>query len=73
MVMVYVPEGPFTMGSDDSGYSDETPAHPVFLDAFWIDQTEVTNKMYALCVAAGKCDPPKFKSSYTLVSANWSE
>ena len=65
MAMVYVPEGPFTMGSDDSGYSDETPAHPVFLDAFWIDQTEVTNKMYALCVAAGKCDPPKFKNSYT--------
>ncbi len=64
MVMVYVPEGAFTMGSDDSGYSDETPAHTVFLEAFWIDQTEVTNKMYALCVAAGKCDPPKFNSSY---------
>ena len=63
--MVYVPEGAFTMGSNDSGYSDETPAHPVFLDAFWIDQTEVTNKMYVLCIAAGKCALPKFKNSYT--------
>ena len=28
-------------------YLDEEPVHIVWLDAFWIDQTEVTNAMYA--------------------------
>jgi formylglycine-generating enzyme required for sulfatase activity len=46
MVMVYVPKGVFAMGSD-TGEADEAPAHEVYLDAFWIDQTEVTNAMYA--------------------------
>jgi formylglycine-generating enzyme required for sulfatase activity len=56
MVMVYVPGGNFKMGL--TGRSSEQPEHTVYVDAFWIDQTEVTNKMYALCVAAGKCNPP---------------
>jgi serine/threonine-protein kinase len=45
MPMVYVPEGQFEMGSN----SDELarPVHTVALDAFWIDQTEVTNAMFA--------------------------
>jgi formylglycine-generating enzyme required for sulfatase activity len=57
MVLLYVPEGEFLMGSK-SGYADELPAHQVSLDPFWIDQTEVTNAMYANCVNAHKCDPP---------------
>ncbi len=64
MVMVYVPAGEFEMGSDN-GNSDEQPVHTVYLDSFWIDQTEVTNKMYALCVTAGKCDPPSSSQSFT--------
>ncbi len=63
MVLVYVPEGEFTMGSDDS--PDERPVHQVDLDAFWMDQTEVTNAMYAKCVAEGDCDPPLSSRSYT--------
>lgn len=66
MVMVYVPEGEFTMGSDS--YDNEQPVHTVYLDAFWIDETEVTNAMYALCVRAGACDPPSDTSSYTRTS-----
>ena len=63
MVMVYVPAGEFQMGSEN-GSSDEKPVHTVDLDAFWIDQTEVTNAMYARCVDAGECDPPSsFRSS----------
>jgi formylglycine-generating enzyme required for sulfatase activity len=46
MTMVYVPAGEFTMGSDN-GEPDEAPAHTVALDGFWIDQTEITNSMYA--------------------------
>jgi eukaryotic-like serine/threonine-protein kinase len=70
MVMVYVPEGEFTMGSDGffisgSIYINNIPKHPVYLNAYWIDQTEVTNGMYALCVSDGVCDTPRFVSSYT--------
>ena len=46
MVMVYVPAGEFEMGSLD-GDSDEEQVHLVYLDAYWIDQTEVTNKMFS--------------------------
>ena len=64
MLLVYVPAGEFTMGSDD-GDSDEKPQHQVYLDAFWIDQTEVTNAMYAKCVEANQCEPPDKKQSST--------
>ncbi len=63
-VMVYVPEGSFMMGSDDGG-SDEQPIHAVYLDSYWIDQTEVTNSMYDLCVKAGVCERPDVLVSYT--------
>lgn len=63
MKMSYVPAGEFTMGSD-AGTPAERPAHTVSLDAFWIDQTEVTNGMYRLCVEAGACQPPLAKSSF---------
>lgn len=64
MVMVYVPAGEFKMGSEKYG-SGEKPVHTVNLGAFWIDQTEVTNAMYARCVAAGECDPHRSTKSYT--------
>jgi eukaryotic-like serine/threonine-protein kinase len=64
MTLVFVPAGEFTMGSDHD-YDNEAPVHTVYLDSFWIDQTELTNKMYALCVQAGVCQPPSYTSSYT--------
>lgn len=66
MVLVYVPEGEFTMGSD-SGSSDEQPVHTVNLDAFWMDRTEATNAMYAQCVEDGGCDSPASVESYSRV------
>ncbi len=57
MTMVYVPEGEFKMGSE-AGMTDERPLHTVFLDAFWLDQTEITNEMYGNCVGAGQCEEP---------------
>jgi formylglycine-generating enzyme required for sulfatase activity len=61
MTLLYVPAGEFTMGSDNGGpeATEEKPAHKVYLDAFWIDQTEVTNEKYALCVNAGQCESPR--------------
>jgi formylglycine-generating enzyme required for sulfatase activity len=45
--MVWVPGGEFRMGSDSAGaWPDERPAHPVLVDGFWIDATEVTNRQF---------------------------
>jgi formylglycine-generating enzyme required for sulfatase activity len=49
MTMVYVPAGTFLMGSADDdpvAQSNEKPQHQVTLDAFWIDQTEVTKAQF---------------------------
>ncbi len=84
MTMVLVPAGNFTMGSNagdllticNQFYNDcsqnwftaEEPVHTVYLDAYWIDQTEVTNDMYAKCVQAGACQPPSDPSSSSRTS-----
>ncbi len=49
MTLLYVPAGDFKMGTASSDLSvdtDEQPQHSVYLDAFWIDQTEVTNALF---------------------------
>jgi formylglycine-generating enzyme required for sulfatase activity len=69
--MAFVPAGSFQMGCDparNGGYpcaADELPLHTVWLDAFYIDKTEVTNADYAECVADGVCDRPVFDYSWT--------
>ncbi len=50
--MVLIPEGEFVMGSD-AGYYDESPAHAVYLAAYWIDRYEVSNSEFALYVKKG--------------------
>ncbi|MGB0388208.1 MAG: SUMF1/EgtB/PvdO family nonheme iron enzyme [Ardenticatenaceae bacterium] len=50
MEQVYVPAGEFEMGSaedDPNAYDYEKPRHTVYLNAFFMDQTEVTNAMFA--------------------------
>jgi formylglycine-generating enzyme required for sulfatase activity/tRNA A-37 threonylcarbamoyl transferase component Bud32 len=64
MTMVYIQAGKFLMGSD-SRNPDEKPEHTVTLDDYWIDQNEVTNKMYEKCVTAKFCQPPDDNSSFT--------
>lgn len=53
--MVFVPAGPFVMGTERGEWRDEEPRHLVELSAYYIDRTEVTNADYNRCVAAGKC------------------
>ena len=89
MTLLYVPAGPFQMGSTEAegGYADEMPQHTVDLAAFWADKTEVTNAMYSLCVKAGACKPPRRNTSnvkdeyytytpyadYPVIWVNWSD
>jgi formylglycine-generating enzyme required for sulfatase activity len=63
----------------DRFFKSASPPHKVDLSAFWIDQTEVTNTMYAKCVDAGKCDLPTSADhfgnsgygSHPVVYVNW--
>ncbi len=66
-------------------YERENPQHTVSLDDFWIDQTEVTNAQYRLCVEAGNCPAPLTckkgnptfddpdKADHPVVCINWEE
>lgn len=64
MTLLYVEAGAFTMGSDFD-QPNQKPSHKVDLSPFWIDQTEVTNKMYSLCVSEGVCETPARSDSST--------
>lgn len=47
LIMVEIPEGPFTVGSPPGqGDADEHPAHRVLVPAYWIGKTEVTFEQY---------------------------
>ncbi|MCZ2126234.1 MAG: formylglycine-generating enzyme family protein [Anaerolineales bacterium] len=60
MTQLRIPAGKFIMGGlDVYRGNDEQPPHEVRLDAYWMDQVEVTNGMYALCADAGVCRPPR--------------
>jgi formylglycine-generating enzyme required for sulfatase activity len=53
---VYVPAGEFLMGSsgsDPQADDDENPQHTVYLDGYWIGQTEVTNAQFGEFIEAG--------------------
>ncbi|HNV81316.1 MAG TPA: SUMF1/EgtB/PvdO family nonheme iron enzyme [Tenuifilaceae bacterium] len=46
--MVFVPMGSFNMGSNDQdvSWAINSPTRTVSVDAFWMDQTEITNNQY---------------------------
>ena len=58
--MDQIPEGPFTMGSND-GDPDEAPEHQVFLKAFYIDLREVTQEEYARFARMTRRSMPKIE------------
>jgi formylglycine-generating enzyme required for sulfatase activity len=58
----YVPAGAFLRGSDTGTLpfeDDETPQREIYLDAFWIHHTEVTNAQYKRFVDASGYDEPR--------------
>jgi formylglycine-generating enzyme required for sulfatase activity len=52
--MVPIPAGTYQMGATD-GEADEAPVHPVKVDAFELDLSEVSTGDYQACVTSGKC------------------
>lgn len=51
--MVLIPGGTFMMGGDnEQAANDEYPKHAVQVNAFWMDETEVTNAQFEKFVAA---------------------
>lgn len=59
--MVWIPGGEFSMGCSVSNETlcgvkgitdDANPVHRVYVDGFWMDKTEVTNKQFAAFVKA---------------------
>ena len=59
--MVLIPAGTFTMGSVSGiGEPNEHPEHEVFLNAFYIDQFEVTTERYETFLQATNHENPKF-------------
>jgi formylglycine-generating enzyme required for sulfatase activity len=59
--MVWIPGGEFSMGCEDprslphggpDAMSDARPIHRVYVDGFWMDRTEVTNREFAAFVVA---------------------
>jgi serine/threonine-protein kinase len=72
--MVFVPAGEFLMGSQvGDGDADEHPQHTVYLEAFYIDITEVTNAMFARFVAETNyhTDAENAGKSFALVGIEW--
>src|ERR1700758_3203367 len=54
--MIWIPGGEFSMGAQDppdmnpvgmNATEDSRPVHRVYVDGFWMDQTDVTNKQFA--------------------------
>lgn len=61
MEVIAIPGGKFQMGrspKDSIASPDEDPMHTIEVSAFLIDKTEVTVRMYTLCVKAGACKEP---------------
>jgi serine/threonine-protein kinase len=84
--MILIPAGYFLMGSS-TGQPNERPEHPVILNGFFLDETEVTNAQYRECVADGGCtlppnvdaftyqnyrDSPDF-DTYPVIAVNWDQ
>lgn len=73
--VVLIPAGFFQMGSS-TGLANEKPEHPVLLDAFYLDKTEVTNAGYRQCVEAGACQrsgSPNAADDLPVVLVKWDQ
>ena len=67
--LIRIEAGKFAMGSvagsDPFAEKTEKPQHMIHIADFWIEQTEVSNALYSICVTAGICTPPSIIASKT--------
>jgi formylglycine-generating enzyme required for sulfatase activity len=80
--MTLIPAGYFNLGSAD-GFDDEYPIVKVWIDSFYIDNHEVTNKEYkAFCDSTKRTYPPNpmgdtsyfsRKTEYPVVNVTWDD
>ncbi len=81
--MVQIPEGPFTMGSND-GDPDEAPEHQVYVKGFYIDRKEVTQDEYMRFAKMTKRGKPRIevfdddqskvlKPEFSAMSVSWDD
>jgi formylglycine-generating enzyme required for sulfatase activity len=76
--MVEIPGGSFTMGSNDSEYADERPAHQVKVSGFWMGRFEVTREQWREVARMTSFksqrdlaeDPSRFKDSWKQPAEN---
>jgi formylglycine-generating enzyme required for sulfatase activity len=55
-------------------FSVEMPLHPVRLDSFWLDLTEVTSGQFQVCVNENTCEPAGCESpgeDYPVICISW--
>ena len=80
--MVLIPAGEFWMGSPDGeGDNDEYPRHRVYLDAFYMDNFEVTVARYARFLGSANRSEPKYweqvnirkRGNLPVVGVDWYE
>lgn len=77
ITFVHLPASEFIMGSYN-GDGDERPSHRVYVDEFWMMQTEVTKAQYRRCVDDGPCTKPDDEriadpafGNHPIVGVNW--
>ncbi len=70
--MLLISAGIFTMGSEDGRFPNEAPAHNIYLDAYYIGKTEVTNAAYyPFWLAAGGDESEHTPISYGEAFGEW--
>ncbi len=78
--MILIPAGDFMMGT--IRFTDERPAHRVYVDSFFIDRYPVTNLQYQQFVNATRRQPPKHwnggqippgKERHPVVNVTWDD
>jgi formylglycine-generating enzyme required for sulfatase activity len=70
ITLVYVPEGGFSMGSQI--HRDERP-HRVYLDAFWIGKSEVTQELWQKLMGRNPSASQLDGAGLPVENVNWNE
>ena len=63
--MIRIPAGEFIRGRDQTSpaFVNESPQQSISLDEFYVDQYEVSNRLYDVCVKAARCPLPRLTRS----------